>query len=80
MLDNLRGAGSYENAPSAPFRMYTASPNYLKSQGFALDDELVREAHAGVRVYLVPSTLDAGLAGEIESYKTKLFPCYDGGT
>ena len=72
MLDGLREEGTYENVPSSPYRMYTASPNYLRSQGFVLDDELVREAHAGVRVYLVPSTLDAGLAGEIESYETRL--------
>ena len=40
----------------------------------AYGDELVREAHAGVRVYLVPSTLDTGLAGEIEPHFTPIRP------
>jgi len=69
-LDAMRGEGYLPVVPSRPFRIYVASPNYLRSQGFELDEELVARAHAGERIYLVPSTMDAQLADEVKSYLT----------
>ncbi|AEB06914.1 hypothetical protein Corgl_0801 [Coriobacterium glomerans PW2] len=67
-LDVLRGADATIDLPTKPFRTYTASPNYLASQGFAVDPALVAAARSGTRVYLVPDTMPAAERSRIEAY------------
>lgn len=68
ILDGMRAEGAPFTVPSRPFRLYIASPNYLRSQGFDVDETLVAKAHAGERVYLLPTTMDQKLAEEIEAF------------
>ncbi len=69
-LDIMRESGYLPVVPSRPFRYYVASPSYLRSQGFELDGGLEARAHAGERIYLIPSTMDVQLADEMRAFLT----------
>lgn len=68
-LDALRGSDPPCEVPDSPFLTYTASPNYLDSQGLHLDPKLVEAARAGTRVYLLPDTMPKDERNKIESYR-----------
>lgn len=67
-LDVLRGENPPFEVPDDPFLIYKTSPNYLASQHFSVDPQLIAQAHSGTRVYLLPNTMSAQEQQKVESY------------
>lgn len=63
--------GLYEQVPEQAFWYFIVSPNYLKDQGFDLDQDTVARAKAGERMFLIPDTMDAAEQERIRGYLTE---------
>lgn len=60
-----------------PFWYLAASPSYLEEIGVEVSDELIEKAEQGVRVYLIPDSLDASEEGETEEFLVASRKVYD---
>lgn len=68
-LINLSGA--YSTVPTQPFWYFTASPSYLQSQGFPVEQSLIDRAEQGEAVYLIPSTMSRSERNRMRGYLTE---------
>ena len=81
ILNTWKESGTYASIPEEPLWLFTMSPNYLESRGIVPEtsgregdgsdvscEELLSEAEAGTRLYLLPSDLSKEEAQRIESW------------
>lgn len=58
LLRQWADSGIYSRTPQNAFWYYTVSPNYLPNLDIQLSIELLEAAQSGVRLYLLPDTMD----------------------
>ncbi|MCM1165928.1 MAG: hypothetical protein NC299_08380 [Lachnospiraceae bacterium] len=68
ILDVWRANGVYENVPGEEFTYIAASPAYLAEAGVRPLDGSVDAAWEGVRLYLLPNTLEESAAERLRAF------------
>lgn len=68
ILDIWRSNNVYENVPDEGFRYASASPSYLDEIGVKPLDGGFDKAWEGVRLYLLPDTLDDNAAEKLKAF------------
>ena len=58
ILEGWRTYHVYENIPEEDFWYFVVSENYLEDIGFELTEEQKDMIHQGIRLYLLPDTMD----------------------
>ena len=68
LLDGWRSNNVYENVPEEEFRYIAASPSYLDEIGVKPLDGNIDKAWEGVRLYLLPNSLDHNAAEKMKVF------------
>lgn len=68
ILKSWKENNVYKSIPNNPFWYFTASPTYLKQMNINVDQEIIEEAIKGVRLYLIPDTLNQEDIDIMKSY------------
>ena len=68
LFDIWRSNNVYENVPDESFWYIAASPSYLDEIGVNPLDGSIERAWEGVRLYLLPNTLDDNTAGKMMAF------------
>ena len=67
-FQEMYAAGAYEHVPSEDHWYFAASPSYLERVGVQVDADVLEQARAGVRVYLLPDTLGDDERANVEAW------------
>lgn len=58
----------YSSVPESPFWYFAVSPNYLKTMGIIVDEQLLRRAKEGARLYLFPESLKEAEKNQLKGW------------
>lgn len=71
ILNDWKSGGVYKNVPKDGFWYFAVSPSYLEEIGLRPLDGSIDEAWDGVRLYLLPNTLNERVAEKLKAFLTE---------